>query len=143
VFIGPFAGCSLAALTNTAMHNRLGQRRIAIVGPCCHLIPYNILSIHPPYPVLVITYLIVGLGNGLIDAAWCSWIGDMVYVNQVSGFLVACYSLGATIAPLISSLMFSEAGLPWYTFYYIMIRSSTPLAISTYSNRWEVLQLSC
>lgn len=121
VFLSPFGGYSLAAITNNAMHTQFGQRGIAIVGPACHLVSYIVLALHPPYPVLVVMFLIIGFGNGLVDAAWCAWIGNMAQANQVSGFLQACYSLGATTAPLVSSLMFSQGGLEWYTFYYIMV----------------------
>jgi hypothetical protein len=45
----------MAAITNNLMHTKFGQRGIAIVGPSCHLISYIVLSLHPPYPVLVIS----------------------------------------------------------------------------------------
>jgi hypothetical protein len=66
-------------------------------------------------------FLFVGFGNGLVDAAWCAWLGNLAKANEVSGFLHGSYSLGATLAPLISSLMFAQGDLPWYTFYYIMV----------------------
>jgi len=45
----------------------------------------------------------------------------MASANQVSGFLQASYSLGATVSPLIATTMFTKGGLPWYSFYYIMV----------------------
>jgi fucose permease len=121
VFLSPFAGYTLAAIVNNMMHVKFGQRGVAIVGPACHLVSYIVLAVHPPYPVLVVMFLFVGLGNGLIDAAWCAWIGNMANANEVSGFLQACYALGATVAPLIATAMFTKGGLGWYTFYYIMV----------------------
>lgn len=103
------------------MHVKFGQRGVAIVGPACHLISYIVFSVHPPYPVLVVMFIFVGFGNGLIDAAWCAWIGNMANSNEVSGFLQACYALGATVAPLIATAMISKGGLGWYAFYYIMV----------------------
>jgi hypothetical protein len=79
------------------MHVRFGQRGVATVAPLCHLISYIIISVHPPYPVLVVMFIFVGFGNGLEDAAWCAWIGNM------------------------ASAMVSKAGLEWYAFYYIMV----------------------
>jgi fucose permease len=121
VFLSPFAGYTLAAITNNAMHSKFGQRGVAIVGPSCHLVSYIVLALHPPYPVLVVMFLLIGFGNGLIDAAWSAWLGNMAQANEVCGFLHGSYSLGATIAPLVSSVMFSRGSLPWYTFYYIMV----------------------
>ena len=103
------------------VHMRFGQRGVATVGPLCHVVSFTIIAIHPPYPVLIVMYGFIGFGNGLIDAAWCSWIGNMANANEVSGVLQACYALGATVAPLISTTMFTKAGLEWYYFYYILV----------------------
>lgn len=66
-------------------------------------------------------FIFVGFGNGLIDAAWCAWLGNMANANEVQGILQAFYALGATIAPLIATGLVSSGGLGWYTFYYIMV----------------------
>jgi MFS family permease len=121
IFLSPFAGYTLAAAANNLVHVKFGQRGVAIVGPACHLVSYIAFSVHPPYPVLVIMFIVVGFGNGLIDAAWCAWIGNMANSNEVSGFLQASYALGATVAPLIATALISKAGLGWYAFYYIMV----------------------
>lgn len=71
-----------------------GQRGIAIIGGLCHLIPFTVMSVHPPFPVYLTMYVFVGLGNGLIDAAWNAWIGDMVNANALMGVLHAFYGLG-------------------------------------------------
>jgi fucose permease len=102
------------------VHVKFGQRGVAVVAPGCHLVSYIVLAVHPPYPVLVVIFIVVGFGNGLIDAEWCAWIGNMANANEVSGFLQGCYSLGATVAPLVSTAMFTK-GLPWYSFYFIMV----------------------
>ena len=49
----------------------------------------------------------------------------MASANQVSGFLQACYSGGATIAPLIVSALLSKAGVSWYYYYYILVMFNT------------------
>jgi xanthosine utilization system XapX-like protein len=72
----------------------LGQRGIAIIGPLCHLISFAVLSARPPFPVVVCVYGIIGMGNGLIDAAWSAWVGDMVNANEIMGCLHACYGAG-------------------------------------------------
>ncbi|KAK6599262.1 hypothetical protein H4I96_08466 [Botrytis cinerea] len=86
IFLSPFAGYTFASLINDSVHVKFGQR------------------------VLVVMFVFVGIGNGLADAAWCAWIGNMVSANQVQGFLQACYSLGGTIAPLIAAGMLAKTG---------------------------------
>ena len=100
---------------------RYGQRGIAVLGPACHLLTYIVLSFHPPYPVVVIVFVAAGFGNGLVDAAWCAWIGNMANANKVLGFQQACYSMGATLSPLIATAMVTKGRLPWYKFYYMMV----------------------
>jgi fucose permease len=124
VFLSPFAGYTLASAVNNAMHVRFGQRGVAIVGTGCHLITYLVFAFHPPYPVMVVLFVVVGFGNGIIDAAWCAWLGNMANANQIMGFLQAFYALGATISPLIATAMITKAGAQWYEFYYIMVRSN-------------------
>ncbi|KAK6846445.1 hypothetical protein PG987_001633 [Apiospora arundinis] len=79
------------------------------------------IAIHPPYPVMVIAFMIAGFGNGLADAAWNAWVGNLDRANEMLGFLHGFYGLGAVLSPLIATNMVANAKLPWYTFYYIMI----------------------
>jgi fucose permease len=73
--------------------------------------------------VLVVVYSLAGFGNGIQDAAWNAWIGDMARSNEILGFLHGFYGLGATISPLIATSMITKANLPWYTYYYLMVGS--------------------
>lgn len=70
IFLSPFVGYTLAAILNNWLHTRFGQRGIAILCSGCHLVAYIVVVTHPPYPVLVVVYMLAGFGNGLGDAAW-------------------------------------------------------------------------
>lgn len=65
--------------------------------------------------------LFPGFGNGIEDSAWNAWIGNMQRANELLGFLHGAYGLGATIGPLLATTMVTKGGLPWYSFYYLMI----------------------
>ncbi|KAJ4028899.1 hypothetical protein NW761_014227 [Fusarium oxysporum] len=121
IFLTPFAGYAIAAFTNAHIHLRWGQRGVAILAPMCHVIAFTIVTIHPPFPALVVLYGLSGFGNGLADAAYCAWVGAMDKSNQIQGFMHSCYSLGALCAPLISASMVVHSGLPWYSFFYVII----------------------
>lgn len=69
---------------------------------------------------MVVFFIFAGFGNGLADAGWCAWTGNMVSANKVQGFLQSFYSAGATISPLIATSMITQANLPWYSWYYVM-----------------------
>ncbi|GAB7362308.1 hypothetical protein MBLNU230_g2326t1 [Neophaeotheca triangularis] len=121
IFLSPFVGYNLSALLNNYVHLKLGQRGVAFIGPFCHVIAYLIIALHPPYPVLVISFMLAGFGNGIEDAGWNAWIGVMQNANEMLGFLHAFYGAGATVAPLIATTMITQGGLQWYTWYYCMV----------------------
>ncbi|KAF2706718.1 MFS general substrate transporter [Pleomassaria siparia CBS 279.74] len=122
VFLSPLAGYTASALLNNSIHLKFGQRGVAVIAPGCHLIAYIIIAVHPPYPVLVVIFMLAGFGNGLADAAWNAWIGNMANPNEVLGFLHAFYGLGAVLSPLIATTMITKGSrMPWYYFYYVMI----------------------
>ncbi|KAJ6094508.1 hypothetical protein N7467_002021 [Penicillium canescens] len=121
VFLSPLVGYTVAAFLNQRIHNTFGQRGVALLGSGCHLLAYVINSVHPPYPVLVVSFIFAGLGNGVEDAAWNAWIGNMANANEVLGFLHGIYGAGAVISPLIATSMIAKGGLPWYYFYYVMV----------------------
>lgn len=86
-----------------------------------HLIAYLVAAVHPPFPVLVVFFMLAGFGNGLADAGWNAWIGDMEHANEILGLLHGFYGLGAVISPLIATTMITKGNLLWYDYYYIMV----------------------
>ncbi|KAM0716876.1 hypothetical protein Q7P37_006728 [Cladosporium fusiforme] len=137
VFLSPFVGYTLAALVNNTVHMKFGQRGVAFLGPFCHLVAYVIICVHPPYPALVIAFLLAGLGNGLEDSAWNSWIGAMVHCNELLGILHGLYGAGAVIAPLIATSMIARAGMPWYYWYYVMVGAACIELFTSLHSFWK------
>lgn len=133
IFLSPLVGYNASALLNNTIHLRFGQRGVAFLGPICHFIAYIVIAVHPPYPVLVVVFMVAGFGNGLEDAAWNAWMGNMANANEILGFLHGFYGLGATIAPLIATSMITKAHLSWYHWYYIMIGAA---AIEVATSLW-------
>lgn len=122
IFLSPLVGYTASALLNNTIHLKFGQRGVAFLSPGCHLVAYIVIAVHPPYPVLIVIFMVAGFGNGLEDAAWNAWVGNMANPNEVLGFLHAFYGLGATLSPLVATTMITKGkGLPWYAFYYVMI----------------------
>jgi fucose permease len=140
VFLSPLVGYTASALLNNTIHLKFGQKGVAIIAPTCHLIAYIVIAVHPPYPVLVIIFMLAGFGNGLADAAWNAWIGNMANPNEVLGFLHAFYGLGAVLAPLIATTMITKGQrLPWYYFYYVMV-SFLPLLTRSLINTYPTFR---
>ncbi|KAK1500490.1 hypothetical protein CTAM01_06425 [Colletotrichum tamarilloi] len=84
----------------------------------------------------VAMFVLVGMGNGLADAAWCSFIGQMANSHEMSGILQACYALGATIAPLIATALSAEGQPGWFAFYYVMAAASVVEFVTLTATFW-------
>ncbi|GFF37078.1 hypothetical protein IFM51744_03340 [Aspergillus udagawae] len=136
IFVTPFAGYTIATLVVNKIHMTFGQRGIAIVGPLCHIIPFVIMATRPPWPAMLAVYVIVGLGNGLIDAAWNSWIADMANANTTMGLLGAFYGLGATLSPTIATQMI-KSGLRWNYFFYTLLGGSVLELLASVATFWK------
>lgn len=122
VFLSPLGGYVGAALLNNWIHVRFGQRGVAFLGPVCHLAAYIGIALHPPYPVLVVIFILAGFGNGIEDAGWNAWAGNLANANEVLGFLHGFYGLGAVLSPLAATTLMTKGGWEWWQFYYIMVR---------------------
>nr|XP_036578066.1 major facilitator superfamily transporter [Colletotrichum truncatum]KAF6785230.1 major facilitator superfamily transporter [Colletotrichum truncatum] len=139
IFLAPFIGYSLSAALNSSLHENVGQRGIAIIGSGCHLIAYIAISLHLPYPALVFIYMLAGLGNGIGDAAWNSWVAsNLADSSMLVNAMHACYGLGAVMGPVIATIMVTKAGLPWYMFYYVMVAGIAVVElIATVTTFWS------
>jgi fucose permease len=124
VFLSPFIGYATAALGNSWIHERFGQRGIALLGTGMHIIAYLAATQHPPFPALIAIFILSGLGNGIVDASWNAWIGAMDNSSQLMGILHAFYGLGAALAPLTATYLITNRGWKWYEFYYPMAIAS-------------------
>ena len=126
VFLSPLGGYVGAALLNNWLHVHFGQRGIALIGPTCHIIAYTGIAAHPPYPALVVLFIAAGFGNGVVDAGWNVWAGNMANSNELLGFLHGFFGLGAVLSPLAATSLITKKGWHWHQFYYIMASCINP-----------------
>lgn len=137
IFLSPVGGYIASALLNNRVHMMAGQRGVAMIMSVSHLIAYTVICLHPPYPVIVVVFILAGFGNGLGDAAWNAWVGDMANPNEILGFLHAFYGLGATISPLVATTVIVKAGWKWYQFYYLMVGASLLEVLFLVGTFWQ------
>ena len=121
IFLSPLLGYTVAALLNSTIHIRFGQRAIAVLATCGHIVAYGVISARPPYPTIIVMYAIAGFGYGLIDGGWNAWTGNLKDANTIQGLLSSSYSIGATISPIVATLMAEKQGWGWQTFYWFMV----------------------
>jgi fucose permease len=137
VFLSPFIGYAIAALGNSWVHERFGQRGIALIGTGMHIVSYLATTQHPPYPVLIAIFILSGLGNGIVDASWNAWIGAMHNSSQLMGILHAFYGLGAALAPLTATYLITDRHWKWYEFYYVMASAAGLEFVTSVAAFWS------
>ncbi|KAJ5990162.1 hypothetical protein N7499_010689 [Penicillium canescens] len=136
VFLSPFVGYTISAILSNMIHQHLGRRGITIIAPSCHLLAFAVISVHPPFPVLVVMYVLVGLGSGFHNAAWNVWIGNMANSHEVLGFFHGFYGIGATVSPLVATSLITKAGWEWYAYYYLMTGAAAIALVYAASAFW-------
>lgn len=72
VFLSPIVGYTASALTNNVIHNKFGQRGVAAIMSISHLIAYVVIALHPPYPVLVVIFMVSWRPSYLNEADSCT-----------------------------------------------------------------------
>ncbi|KXH51512.1 hypothetical protein CNYM01_07664 [Colletotrichum nymphaeae SA-01] len=81
--------------------------------------------------------MLAGLGNGIGDAAWNSWVGSLADSSHVISLMHACYGVGAVLGPMTATVMISKAQLLWHTFYYFMAGLTMVELVLTPSAFWS------
>ncbi|KAF2210003.1 hypothetical protein CERZMDRAFT_121984 [Cercospora zeae-maydis SCOH1-5] len=118
--LAPVVGYTISAFLTSTIHNRLGYRGIALIASGCHCIAAFSAGQNPPYPLLVVIFMLAGLGNGIADASWNSWIGSMPRGNGLMGLLHGFYGIGAACSPSLAAVLLEHAGLKWTMFYRLL-----------------------
>ena len=118
---GPI-GYVLASPSNASIHALLGQRGIAVIGPLLHTLAALGIAAHPPFPIVLVAFVVNAMGIGLVDGSWCAWAGGLERANVVSGLLHGSYSAGAAVGPFATGLWIAKTTRPWWEWYYVVVR---------------------
>ncbi|KAH7385858.1 major facilitator superfamily domain-containing protein [Pyrenochaeta sp. MPI-SDFR-AT-0127] len=123
IFLAGPIGYVVAAQCSDAIHYRLGQLGIAIIGPIFLIIATVLIAAHPAFGFVLVAFGIQGLGTGLLDGSWCAWAGSMEKANTKSGLLHGSYSIGGAAGPFLVTVLISSHR-PWYLWYYYLAAHS-------------------
>lgn len=119
-FLCAFSGYLVAAFICDHLHRYLGRWGVSSLGVGCQLLCYIIAASAPPFPLFVIAYCVSGFGNGLLEAAWNTWAGNLRNQNEIMGLLHGFYGLGGMICPTVATAMISH-GYKWNQVYLFLI----------------------
>ncbi|KIJ23443.1 hypothetical protein M422DRAFT_39610 [Sphaerobolus stellatus SS14] len=115
LFVCACLGFILGAFSNVFLTDRFGFGKTIVIGGVAQIIGYAMMAPAPPFPVLVIGFVINGFGIALQDAQANGFVAaseDRALMN----FLHAAYGVGATCAPIVATQF---AQLPRWSFHYL------------------------
>ncbi|KAK9477093.1 major facilitator superfamily domain-containing protein [Lipomyces japonicus] len=117
--LAPAFGYILSAFACPLVHTYFGRWGSSVLSTLLLTIGYSIICFAPSLQVLILAYSITGLGNGVMDAAWHAYIGDLQDSNELLGVLHGFYGAGAICSPLLATAMVTS-GIQW-SYYYILL----------------------
>lgn len=122
IFLSSVMGYFTMAFINEQSHRLLGIRGVLTLGASSMTIAYLIVSLRPPFLVLVFCYIMNGIGFGSLDASLNAWMGKLADLNQLLGILHGCYGIGCMVSPPLITHLVERKKNPWqWNQYYLVL----------------------
>ena len=126
-------GYLLAAATVPGISVRFGLRTIAVLSPVLRIAAALVLTISPPFGILLLAYAFFGYGTGLTDTAWNAWASRMSRPNVAQGLLHGSFSVGCVLGPVIAVATLKNHA--WNTVYSVIVSADYVETVSCLANR--------
>lgn len=119
LFFASATGYFLSALCSGFLIQKLGLRWYLIIGTTAFLAGNLILFIKPPFALVLLTRMLMGIGVAVIEAGLNMFIAGLPKNNtSFLNYLHAFFGVGALIGPVIASFLLS-AQWDWSTTFLI------------------------
>ncbi|KAL4907827.1 hypothetical protein BDW74DRAFT_166452 [Aspergillus multicolor] len=133
IFIANAAGFLLAAPLTHTIKTKLGYPLSYALSMGFLTAGYVAISCHPPFPVVVAAFFLLGFGMALSIAMNNVFCANLSNSTTALGCFSGAYGFGGVIAPLIATAMVST-DIQWTFFYLITLGvSALNLAFSAWA----------
>jgi fucose permease len=116
VFLFSSIGSLLTALCNGLLVERLGQRAALLLGTAAFFCSVALVSLAPPFAVVLALLLLQGCGGAIIDVGCNASLVQAPRGTTLLNYLHATHGIGALLGPLLASTMVTS-GLGWNRVY--------------------------
>lgn len=116
IFLALTTGYIAAAFGSGLLVALLGQRRFLALGAATFAVGAGVVSLRPPFALLLATMLGLGFGFAVIDAGLNTYITGLPENTTLLNNLHAFYGIGGFLGPIVAAGVLT-AGLPWNTVY--------------------------
>lgn len=120
IFVANAAGFLLAAPISSILASLLGRARCLMLAEIVMIAGYVIIVCTPPYPAVVVAYLLLGFGAAVNLALNNVFCANLANSTVVLGMAHGSYGVGGTVAPIIATAIVSN-GILWSRFWLITI----------------------
>jgi len=128
LFVMSSVGYFLSAFASGILVERLGMRVFLLSGASLFLIGAFAFGLKPPFVLVLLTELALGLGIGIIETGLNIYMSAMPRSATLLNYLHAFYGVGALIGPIIASTVL-VLSLGWNSMYLILGFLNLPLFI--------------
>ena len=118
IFVANAVGFIAAALYTTALQARFGRAKVLVFAESLIIVGYTMIVCTPPFPVVVLAFLLTGLGMATNLALNNVFVANLANATTMLGTFHGCYGIGGTIGPLMATGLVSNGRL-WSYFYFI------------------------
>jgi MFS family permease len=116
VFLFSSIGYLITALSNGLLVERLGQRAVLLLGTAAFFFSVALVSLAPPFAVVLALLLLQGCGTAIIDIGCNASLVQLPHGTTLLNYLHATHGIGALLGPLLASTMVTS-GLGWNRVY--------------------------
>ncbi|MCJ1409241.1 hypothetical protein MMC19_003319 [Ptychographa xylographoides] len=120
IFVANAVGFIAAAFYSNTLLARFGRARVLVFAESLLVIGYTMIVCSPPFPVVVIAFLITGLGMATNLALNNVFVANLTNATTYLGIFHGSYGIGGVIGPLIATGLVSN-GHRWSSFYFITL----------------------
>ncbi|KXT06015.1 hypothetical protein AC579_850 [Pseudocercospora musae] len=118
IWIANAIGFILSAFFNDPIVDKLGRAKSLMLSASLMCAAYVIIACAPPFPVVVVAYLIMGFGNAMNLALNNVFCANLSGSTVLLGLAQGSYGIGGIVAPIAATAMVSN-GISWARFYLI------------------------
>ena len=120
LFLFSSVGYLIAAFNSGLLVEKLGNRLFLLLGITAFLFAAGMLSLMPPFPILLFMLLPLGFGGAILDAGLNAYIAGLPRNTALLNYLHAFYGTGALLGPIIASGLL-VIGFGWNSVFVVWI----------------------
>ena len=121
IFVGNAIGFITAAVFLDSLRERLGRAKTLAFAQLLMLAGYIPVVCTAPFPVIVVSFFLVGFGMS-VNLANCNlFCGSLQSATTALGAMHGSYGIGGTIGPLIATAIVTLGGTVWSRYYLLTL----------------------